>query len=220
MMLPSMDCLDGLDVFAVPQPSHAWQFAFRDGAGCRLARKVLTLEKAIRRLRTAFFAREPRDGRIERRKRVLAGQLALIAAALFTGAAVYVSVAEQPARLGLDDRALLAEWKAAYHRGFAMQGPLALIGFSVGLIAARVEMDWRWVAGAFMLLANWPFTLIAILPTNKLLMEIPPQNAGPKSRALIRAWGRLHAVRSGLGATATVLFLWASIQAWLEASLR
>jgi hypothetical protein len=101
-----------------------------------------------------------------------------------------------------------------------MQGPLALIGFSVGLIAARVEMDWRWVAGAFMLLANWPFTLIAILPTNKLLMEIPPQNAGPKSRALIRAWGRLHAVRSGLGATATVLFLWASIQAWLEASLR
>ena len=151
---------------------------------------------------------------------VLAGQLALIAAALFTGAAVYVSVAEQPARLGLDDLALLAEWKAAYHRGFAMQGPLALIGFSVGLIAARVEMDWHWVAGAFMLLANWPFTLIAILPTNKLLMEIPPQNAGPKSRALIRAWGRLHAVRCGLGATATVLFLWASIQAWLEASLR
>jgi hypothetical protein len=161
----------------------------------------------------------PRDGRIEGRKRVLAGQLALIAAALFTGAAVYVNVAEQPARLALDDRASLAEWKAAYHRGFAMQGPLALIGFSLGLIAARTEMDWRWVAGAFMLLANWPFTLIAILPTNKLLMEIPPQNAGPKSRALIRVWGRLHAVRSGLGATATVLFLWASIQAWLEATL-
>jgi anthrone oxygenase-like protein len=101
-----------------------------------------------------------------------------------------------------------------------MQGPLALIGFSLGLIAARAEMDWRWVAGAFMLLANWPFTLIAILPTNKLLMEIPPQSAGPKSRELIRVWGRLHAVRSGLGATATVLFLWASIQAWLAASLQ
>jgi hypothetical protein len=71
-----------------------------------------------------------------------------------------------------------------------------------------------------MLLANWPFTLIAILPTNKLLMEIPPQNAGPKSRELIRVWGRLHAVRSGLGATATVLFLWASILAWLAASLQ
>ncbi len=143
---------------------------------------------------------------------MLAGQLALIAAALFTGAAVYVNVAEQPARLMLDDRALLAEWKPAYNRGFAMQGPLALIGFSLGLIAARSAMDWRWVAGAFVLLANWPFTLIAILPTNKLLMEIEPQNAGRGSRELIEKWGRLHAVRSMLGATATVLFLWASLK--------
>ena len=143
---------------------------------------------------------------------MLAGQFALVTAALFTGAAVYVNVAEQPARLMLDDRSLLAEWKPAYKRGFAMQASLAIIGFSFGLIATRSAMDWRWVAGAFVLLANWPFTLIAILPTNKLLMEIPPQNAGPKSRELIEKWGRLHAVRSMLGATATVLFLWASLK--------
>lgn len=143
---------------------------------------------------------------------MLAGQLALAAAALFTGAAVYVSVAEQPARLALDDRASLAEWKPAYKRGFAMQASLAIIGFLLGLIAARSAMDWRWVAGALLLVANWPFTLIVMLPTNKRLMEIPLQNAGPKSRELIEKWGRLHAVRSGLGAAATALFLWASLQ--------
>ena len=80
---------------------------------------------------------------------MLAGQLALVTAALFTGAAIYVNVAEQPARLGLDDRALLAGWKPAYKHGFAMQAPLAIIGFLLSIITARSGMDWRWLAGAF-----------------------------------------------------------------------
>jgi hypothetical protein len=141
---------------------------------------------------------------------MFAGQLALVIASLFTGAAIYINVAEQPARLLLEDRALLAEWKPAYKRGFAMQASLALMGFALGALASFLQSKWQWLAGALILLANWPFTLIAIMPTNKRLLATEPQNAGPGSRELIEKWGKLHAVRSALGATATVLFLWAS----------
>jgi len=142
---------------------------------------------------------------------MLAGQLALITAALFAGAAIYVNVAEQPSRLQLDDRALLSEWKPAYKRGFAMQAPLALIGFLFGALAAWQTGNWWWLLGAVVLLANWPFTIFGIMPTNNKLMVIDPSAATPEVRQLIKTWGYLHAVRSALGVAATLIFLKASL---------
>jgi uncharacterized membrane protein len=137
---------------------------------------------------------------------MFAGLLALIAAAVFFGAAFYVNFAEQPARLHLDDRSLLAEWKPSYKRGFAMQAPLAAVGFVLGLIAWWQTRDWLWLAGAVVLVMNWPYTLLGIMPTNNVLMALDPADAGPQSRGLIEKWATLHAVRTTLGAAATALF--------------
>lgn len=142
---------------------------------------------------------------------MLAGHLALSIAALFTGAAVYINVAEQPARLRLDHRAQLIEWQPSYKRGFAMQASLAVVGFFCGMIAWWLTSNWRWALGAVVLVANWPYTIFGMLPTNNKLMATDPASAGPRTHALIVKWGALHAVRSGLGAAATVIFLWASL---------
>lgn len=143
---------------------------------------------------------------------MLIGQLALIVAAVFAGAAVYVNLVEQPARLHLVDRSLLMEWKPAYKRGFAMQAPLAILGFFLGLIAWWQTGLWLWLLGAIILLANWPYTLLVIMPVNNKLMATDPAAARPESRGLIEEWARLHAIRTLLGFAATAVFLWASLR--------
>jgi Anthrone oxygenase len=139
------------------------------------------------------------------------GQFAVLTAALFAGAAIYVNVAEQRARLALDDRALLAEWKPSYAHGALMQASLAMISGLLGLAAWWLTRDWRWLAGAVLILANWPYTLVIIKPTNDHLNAISNDQAGATSRALIEKWGRLHAGRSALGLAAALVYLWALI---------
>src|ERR1700735_1974941 len=139
------------------------------------------------------------------------GLLALIAAAIFTGAAFYVNKVEQPARLSLDDRALLTEWQPSYKRGAAMQAPLALLGFALGLAAWWPTGHPGFLIGAIAMIAPWPWTLIAIKPVNDTLQATVPDDAGPQTRALVVKWAVLHGVRTAMGTLAIVAFLWACV---------
>ena len=140
---------------------------------------------------------------------MFAGQIALALAALFTGAAIYINIAEQPARLQLDDSSLLVEWKLAYRRGYMMQAGLVVIGGFFGVVAFFSTFEWRWLLGAAVLLVNWPYTIVVIMSINRRLMNTPPGAATAETRRMIGRWGVLHAGRSALGLIATVVFLWA-----------
>jgi Domain of unknown function (DUF1772) len=60
------------------------------------------------------------------------------------------------------------------------------------------------------MLANWPYTVLAINPTNKRLGAMADSGAG--SRPLIEKWGRLHAVRR-LGGAGLCAFWFAQVTA-------
>ena len=148
------------------------------------------------------------------------GLFALATAAIFFGAAFYVNFAEQSARLSLDDRSLLASL-ACRHRLCQLirkwanaRGPHRAWPCRDPDLHQRVVQTgvWLWLAGALVLVANWPYTLLVIVPTNNTLMATDPAQANPKTRQLIRKWGRLHAVRTALGLAATLIFISVSLR--------
>jgi len=131
--------------------------------------------------------------------------LALVFAALFAGGAIYVTLVEHAARMRIDESSALAEWKASTRRAAPVMASLALISFIFGAWSWwKIGDDWL-LAAALSVGANIPLTLIFILPTNRRL-----DAAGAESgdvRALLGKWGRLHALRAGLGLAAVVLYL-------------
>jgi uncharacterized membrane protein len=83
----------------------------------------------------------------------------------------------------------------------------AIVGFVLGVVAWWLTGGVMFVIGGVLLLANWPWTIFGIMPTNKILMATEPGEASPESRALIVKWNRLHSVRTVLGCLAMLAFL-------------
>jgi hypothetical protein len=67
--------------------------------------------------------------------------IATSAAAMFAGAALYINVAEHPARMTLDTKFAAAQWAPSYRRATWMQAPLAsLRGYWVAASDGRLRL--------------------------------------------------------------------------------
>lgn len=139
---------------------------------------------------------------------MLPGSVALALAAAFTGAALYVNLVEQPARLALDDAAMLNEWTPSDRRGVALMAGLALLSAVLGLAAYFDSHDARWAIGALLIILSWPYTIFAMTPLNNQILTLAPRDIGA-ARALVRQWGLLEYGQTALGVVASAVFLWA-----------
>jgi len=94
-----------------------------------------------------------------------------------------------------------------------MQSSLVIMSGVLGGLVYFGTWDWRWLLGAALILANWPYTFWVVIPVNKRLEATTPESANAETRDLVKTWGKLHAVRSALGLGATLVYLWATVKA-------
>jgi Anthrone oxygenase len=140
---------------------------------------------------------------------MISGLLALVFASAFAGAALYLVLVEQPARLALDDASMIREWAPSDSRGFALLGGLAVLAALAGLAAFAQNSDVRWLIGALVVVASWPYTFFVIVPLNNRLLASSAGRPDADAREIITFWGQLEWGLFALGLVATGVFAWA-----------
>jgi len=134
------------------------------------------------------------------------GSLALALAAAFTGAALYINLVEQPARMALDDSALLSEWRPSDHRGVALLAALALVAALCGFAMFFETHDVIWAIGSVFIMLSWPYTFFAIVPMNNRILALAAGEQA-SARALVQTWGLLQYGLTAIGVVACGIFL-------------
>lgn len=131
--------------------------------------------------------------------------LALLACAVFTGAAIYINVAEHPARMECGTRLAATVFGPSYRRAALMQATLAAVAFVFGVCAWWLGGGVAWLVAAILMIAIIAFTFLAIMATNKALLDPSLDRESDRARELLVRWGYLHAGRSLLSTIALML---------------
>jgi hypothetical protein len=137
------------------------------------------------------------------------GLYAFAVAASFVGAALYISLVEQPARLALNARAMIQEWIPSNRRATLMLSLLALVSAILAYLQFSTDGDVRWLIGGAIIVASWPYAYFVIVPVNVWLYATQSGRAVSRSRALMRDWGLLEWGHVLIGLAASAVFAWA-----------
>ncbi len=131
---------------------------------------------------------------------------ALTLAALFSGAAIYVLVAEHPARGRIEPEAQLIQWKSSYANGAVMQASLATLSGVAGIALWARWGELLFLAGGVVMLGAIAYTFAVMWQLNNRLKATPPEAASAETMAMLGRWGRLHLGRTLIGLAATALY--------------
>ena len=136
--------------------------------------------------------------------------LALLSAAMFAGGPLYVSHVEHPPRNRPGAAIGLVQFRRMYPLAAPWQASSAALSLLFGLALWPLTGTWAWGAGGLLVGSAIPFTLVVVMPVNSRLLSrtAPPDE---EVTQLLLRWGRLHWIRSTLGALGLVAFVHAAL---------
>jgi len=115
--------------------------------------------------------------------------VATFCAGLFTGAALYITAVEHPARMECGTALAATEFGPSYTRAIPMQASLAIASFVAAFMTWVFTAQVIWIVGGVLIILVVPFTLIAILPTNKKLLDSSLDRSSDLAHVLLIRWG-------------------------------
>ncbi len=87
--------------------------------------------------------------------RLIAEFVAVLACGLFTGAAVYLSLVEHPARMECGVEIAATEFPPSYRRASVMQATLAAVGMLSSIAAWLAGASFLWLVGGVLLVPSF-----------------------------------------------------------------
>ena len=137
----------------------------------------------------------------------LARTAAMVSATVFTAWALYVSLVEHPARIDSGAAAGRAQFRPSYRRAAPWQASFAAIALVAGAAAAALTAPLDLAPRRPRPRRRHPAD-----PRRHHAHQPPPARRRPVADAevlqLLHRWGRLHAIRTVLGAATLLLFLY------------
>jgi hypothetical protein len=139
--------------------------------------------------------------------------LAITCSAVFAVAALYITLVEHPARLSAGVSVALLEFRPSYARASVLQVVMIILTCLCSFGLWFFTRHWGWLIGGGLIGVSIPFTLIVVMPVNRLLLDpaSPPTEA--VALELLARWGYLHLARTLTGMIGFATLLATSLNA-------
>ena len=128
-----------------------------------------------------------------------------LSTSLFSGAAIYCSLVEHPARLQCGTKLAAIVFPPSFKKAAKIQITLAVISTVSSIVVFHLNGEREWLYAGLIMGFTLPYTGVCIAPTLKYLLDEEVDRESEKTKRELVKWGRLHAVRSALSFLSTLI---------------